>query len=92
MYHLICVCFKGFVPLILALACAAEYTLAVFPTVLNFLVTNVALGIVEWSNGINAVGVFGTIHTTTRKQACQLCNGNAVYLLMKNMMLRKIKT
>lgn len=75
---------QHFVPVILALGCAAKDAFSVFPAVGNPLVANIALRIVKAGHRIHAVGVLAAIHTTTGEQAGQLGDGDTVKLVMKD--------
>ena len=75
---------QHFVPVVLALGCAAKDAFSVFPAVGNPLVANVALRIVKAGHRIHAVGVLAAIHTTTGEQAGQLGDGDTVKLVMKD--------
>lgn len=84
MDQLIGVGLQHFVPVVLALGCAAEDAFSVFPAVGNPLVANIALRIVKAGHRIHAVGVLAAIHTTTGEQAGQLGDGDTVKLVMKD--------
>ena len=76
--------FQHFVPVVLALGCAAKDAFSVFPSVRNPLVANIALRIVKVGHRIHAVGVLAAIHTTAGEQAGQLGDGDTVKLVMKD--------
>ena len=75
---------QHFVPVVLALGCAAKDAFSVFPAVGDPLVANVALRIVKAGHGIHAVGVLAAINTASGEQAGQLGDGDAVKLMMKD--------
>ena len=77
--------FKSYVPVILDLRGAAEYTIAILPGVQNTFEADVTLRIVEFGYRLNTVRVFAAICAAPRQQAGQLCDGNAVKLVMKYM-------
>ena len=84
MDKLVCVCFQFISALILALRGAAEYAFAILPGVLDALIADIALGIVKMRYRELTVGVFGAVYATAREQAGQFGNGNAIQLLMEN--------
>jgi len=77
--------FKSHIPVILALARATENTPTIFPLVLYAFIPNVALGVIERCHRIDAVGVFAAVYAAPRKQTGQLGNGDAIKLMLKNM-------
>jgi hypothetical protein len=76
--------FQGHITVILALSRATKRAAAVIPVMLNTLETNVALGIIEGADRINAVGIFTAIDATPRKQAGEFGDGDAIQLALKN--------
>lgn len=74
-----------FVPsLIFTFRCTAEQALAVLPSVRYPLVSDVAAGVLKKRDGILAVGILGTIHTSPGEKAGQLSDCDAIQLLVKN--------
>ena len=76
--------FQAFIPLVLAFRCAAKDASAVLPSVGNALEADVALRIAKLCHGIAAVGVLGTVDAAAGEQACHLGDGDAVKLLMED--------
>ena len=75
-----------FVPsFIFTFRCTAEQALAVLPAMRYPLVSDVAAGVLKKRDGILAVGILGTIHTSPGEKAGQLGDCDAIQLLMKNM-------
>ena len=62
-----------------------EVTFTVHPSVLNAAIADIPFGGIEVRNRIFAVRVFTAIYAAAGKKACQLRNGDAEQLLMKNM-------
>lgn len=68
-----------FVPtLVLALRSAAEQALAILPAMLYPLVADIAAGVFKKRDGILAVGILGTIHTSPGEKAGQFGDGNTI--------------
>ena len=75
-----------FVPsLVFTLGRTAEQALAVLPAVRCPLVPDIAAGVLKKRDGILAVGILGTIHTSPGEKAGQLSDCDAIQLLVKNM-------
>ena len=75
-----------FVPsFIFTFRCTAEQAFTVLPSMLYPLVSDVAAGVLKKRDGILAVGIFGTIHTSPGEKASQLGDCDAIQLLVKNM-------
>ena len=70
--------------LVFTLGCAAKQALAVLPAMRYPLVSDIAAGILKKRDGILAVGILGTIHTSPGEKAGQFCDGDAIQLLVKN--------
>ena len=70
--------------LVFTLGCTAEQALAVLPAMRYPLVPNIAAGVLKKRDGILAVGILGTIHTSSGEKAGQFCDGDAIQLLVKN--------
>ena len=76
-----------------ALGGAAENTFAVLPAVGNALETDVSLGVavVKLCDGELAVGVLAAIHAAAGQKAGQLGDGDAIQLLLENMVNALLK-
>lgn len=85
MYPLIGMGFQLDPSLIFALGRTAKQALAVLPSMRYPLVSDVAAGVFKKRDGILAVGIFGTIHTSPGEKAGQLGDCDAIQLLVKNM-------
>ena len=85
MYPLISVGFQLIPSLVFTFRGTAEQALAVLPAVRDPLVSDVAAGVLKKRDGILAVGILGTIHTSPGEKAGQLGDCNAIQLLVKNM-------
>ena len=85
MYPLISMGFQFIPSLVFTFRCAAEQALAVLPAVRDPLISDVAAGVLKKRDGILAVGIFGTIHTSPGEKAGQLGDCDAIQLLVKNM-------
>ena len=74
-----------FVPsLVFALGSTAEQTFAVLPAMLDTLVPDIAAGVLKKRDGILAVGILGTIHTSPGEKAGQFSDCDTIQLLVKN--------
>ena len=69
---------------IFTLGRAAEFAAAVLPSVRGVFEADVALGVVKAGDRVYAVGVLGTIETATGEQAGQLGDGDAVELVVED--------
>ena len=85
MYPLISVGFQLIPSLVFTFRGTAEQALAVLPAVRDPLVSDVAAGVLKKRDGILAVGILGTIHTSSGEKASQLGDCDAIQLLVKNM-------
>ena len=61
-----------------------EQAFAVLPAMRYPLVSDVAAGVLKKRDGILAVGILGTIHTSPGEKAGQLGDCDAIQLLVKN--------
>lgn len=84
MYPLVGVGLQLLPTVILALGRPAKNALAVLPAVLYPLIANVPAGVLKPGNGILAVGVFGTVQAPPGQQAGELGDGDAVKLLLED--------
>ena len=71
--------------LVFTLGRTAKQAFAVLPAVRYPLVSDVAAGVLKKRDGILAVGILGTIHTSPGEKAGQLGNCYTIQLLVKNM-------
>ena len=71
--------------LVFTLGCTAELALAVLPAMRHPLVSDVTAGVLKKRDGILAVGILGTIHTSPREKAGQFSDCDTIQLLVKNM-------
>jgi len=85
MYPLISMGFQLIPSLIFAFRCTAKQALAVLPAVRDPLVSDVAAGVLKKRDGILAVGILGTIHTSPGEKAGQFSDCDAIQLFVKNM-------
>ena len=85
MYPLISVGFQLIPSLVFTFRGTAEQALAVLPAVRDPLVSDIAAGVLKKRDGILAVGILGTIHTSPGEKAGQLGDCDAIQLLVKNM-------
>ena len=69
--------------LVFTLGRTAKQAFAVLPAVRYPLVSDVAAGVLKMRDGILAVGILGTIHTSSGEKAGQFCDGDAFHLLVK---------
>ena len=69
---------------VFTLGCAAEFAAAVLPSVRRIFESYIALRVVEAGDGVYAVGVLGTIEAAAGKQAGQLGDGDAVELVVED--------
>ena len=84
MYPLISMGFQFVPSLVFALGRTAEQALAVLPAMQDPLVSDVAAGVLKKRDGILAVGILGTIHTSPGEKAGQLGDCDTIQLLVKN--------
>ena len=84
MYPLISVGFQLIPSLVFTFRGTAEQALAVLPAMRDPLISDVAAGVLKKRDGILAVGILGTIHTSPGEKAGQFCDGDAIQLLVKN--------
>ena len=84
MYPLISVGFQFVPSLVFALGCTAEQTFAVLPAMRYPLISDITAGVLKKRDGILAVGILGTIHTSPGKKAGQFRDCDAIQLLVKN--------
>lgn len=85
MYPLISVGFQLIPSLVFTFRGTAEQALAVLPAMRYPLVPDIATGVLKKRDGILAVGILGTIHTSPGEKAGQLGDCDAIQLLVKNM-------
>ena len=71
--------------LVFTLVRTAKQAFAVLPAVRYPLVSDVAAGVLKKRDGILAVGILGTIHTSPGEKAGQLGICDTIQLLVKNM-------
>lgn len=69
MYPLISVGFQLIPSLVFTFRGTAEQALAVLPAVRDPLVSDIAAGVLKMRDGILAVGILGTIHTSSGEKA-----------------------
>ena len=79
------VAFQTLFPLVLRLTCATVNALAVFPGMPNILEADIAVNIGKFADGIGRCGVLGAIERAPRQKRRKLGYGNAVNLIMQNM-------
>lgn len=84
MYPLISVGFQFVPSLIFTLRSAAEQALAILPAMLYPFISDIATGVLEKRNGILAVGILGTIHTSPGEKAGQFSDCDTIQLLVEN--------
>ena len=84
MNHFVCVCFQVVGTIVLALGCTTENTSPVLPTMLDILETHIAINVVEMDHGVFAIRKFGAIQAATGKMRGQLGDGDAVKLMLEN--------
>ena len=84
MNKFVSVCFLPFPAAPLVFGSPAKLAFVADPRVLYAAETDVALDGVKSRDGILAVRVFAAIQTAAGKQACKLCYGDAVKLLVKD--------
>ena len=70
--------------LIFALGRTAEQAFTVLPAVRYPLISDIAAGVLKKRDGILAVGILGTIHTSPGEKAGQLGDCDTIQLLVKN--------
>ena len=71
--------------LVFAFRCTTEQAFAVLPAVRYPLISDIAAGVLKKRDGILAVGILGTIHTSPGEKAGQLGDCDTIQLLVKNM-------
>ena len=84
MYPLISMGFQFIPSLIFAFRCTAKQALAVLPAMRYPLVSDVTAGVLKKRDGILAVGILGTIHTSPGEKAGQFSDCYTIQLLVKN--------
>ena len=84
MYPLISMGFQLIPSLVFALGRTTEQAFAVLPAMRYPLVPNIAAGVLKKRDGILAVGILGTIHTSPGEKAGQFSDCDAIQLLVKN--------
>lgn len=74
-----------FVPsLVFTLGRTAEQAFAVLPAMRYSLISDIAAGVLKKRDGILAVGILGTIHTSPGEKAGQFGDCDTIQLLVKN--------
>ena len=84
MYPLISMGFQFVPSLVFDLGCTAEQTFAVLPAMRYPLISNITAGVLKKRDGILAVGILGTIHTSPGEKAGQFSDCDAIQLLVEN--------
>ena len=84
MYPLISVGFQFIPSLVFALGRTTEQALAVLPAMRYPLVSDIAAGVLKKRDGILAVGILGTIHTSPGEKTGQFSDCDTIQLLVKN--------
>ena len=84
MYPLISMGFQLIPSLVFALGRTTEQAFAVLPAMWYPLVPNIAAGVLKKRDGILAVGILGTIHTSPGEKAGQFGDCDTIQLLVKN--------
>ena len=85
MDHFVSVCFQIISSVVFFLGGPTEYAFPVQPTVLDVLETHIAVNVVEMDHGVFAIRKFGAIQASPGKMRGQLRNGDAVKLILENM-------
>ena len=95
MYQFVSVCFQRWVTIILFFICSTEQARGVWitftvvkrlaPSMLDILESHIAVNVIEMDHGVFAVRKFGAIQAAPGKMRGQLRNGDAVKLMLKNM-------
>ena len=85
MDHFVSVCFQIIGTVVFLLRGPTEYAFSVLPTVLDILEAHIAVNVIEMDHGVFAVRKFGAIQAAPGKMRGQLRNGDAVKLMLENM-------
>ena len=85
MYPLIRMGFQFIPSLVFTLGRTAKQALVVLPAMRYPLISDVTAGVLKKRNGILAVGILGTIHTSPGEKAGQFGDCDTIQLFVKNM-------
>ena len=84
MNHFISVRFQIIGTVVFLLRGPTEYAFSVLPTVFDILEAHIAVNVIEMDHGVFAVRKFGAIQAATGKMRGQLGDGDAVKLMLEN--------